>query len=333
MKKHYGSIAVTLLLFVILAFFSAALFSSISKDVELQDFSVTTPEGNVFVQDFTDAKLISYRWYYQGLHTVSLHVTDSQYTSFLNKDRSFSRDYSYYVQDNSSLIDDLAKELLRIAAIKEYSQSETASFIASFVQSLRGTPDYYDDYPQFSLETIYLNTGDCEDVAILGSRLLRAAGFDIVLIELADHVGVGVNIPGSGDSFTYENKTYYYLELTGVNYILGELPEQYRGYPTVIYNPDLPVLNPVWDIKKITRDDALFYNLTLQMQNDFTGNITAEIIYNDTSKESVSIEIEKERVASLILPLLPSLDHRLLVEFRGVSANPVFLQTGWVTQY
>lgn len=330
---NHSSILFTILLFIVLLFVGSILFNSVSRDVGVNDFSIKNSEGNMFIEESDSFKTISLRWYYQGLHTISLPIPQSEYYHFSSKSRSSSKEYGYYVQDDSAIMSSLSKKLVDIAATESYSSTETISFIAAFVQSLKGTPDYFDDYPQFPVETIYLGTGDCEDMAILGSRLLSSAGYDVAVIEIADHVGIGVNTPFKGDFFKFKNNSYYYLELTGTNYDLGELPEEYSGFSARLFNPQEVILDPSWKIQRITVANASVYNVSVTFKNNFTGLAIGYIAYENFSGNVSLKDSKEERRVNFILPVLPSLDHRLILEFRGVSANTVFLQTPWVTEY
>jgi hypothetical protein len=115
------------------------------------------------------------------------------------------------------------------------------NFIIDFVQTLPYVPDNVragiDQYSQTVTETVAEGGGDCEDTAILLAALIQADpfGYDTVLIWLplpgdTSHLATGVygnDLPG--DFFTYEDRSYYYIEPTAEDWDVGELPEVYQG--------------------------------------------------------------------------------------------------------
>ncbi|MEM7040396.1 MAG: pYEATS domain-containing protein, partial [Bacteroidota bacterium] len=59
--------------------------------------------------------------------------------------------------------------------------------------------------------------------------------YDCVLLSPPRHMAVGLVVDGySGQHFTYEGKRYYYIETTGRNWDIGEIPTAYEG-KTAVY--------------------------------------------------------------------------------------------------
>ena len=94
----------------------------------------------------------------------------------------------------------------------------------------------YFDHVKFPIETLIEKNGDCEDMAILETALLKAAGLDAVLItfprglreEDIAHVGVGIDGNFTGYSFPDKGKNYYFDEPTGVNSPIGKIDPIYK---------------------------------------------------------------------------------------------------------
>ena len=89
------------------------------------------------------------------------------------------------------------------------------SFVAHTIRyesddDIHGTDDYY----QFPAETLYLGTGDCEDMAMLETSILKAMGYDAVPLISKKHCLVGVNIEGEGEYTEFLDTKYYHLEST-----------------------------------------------------------------------------------------------------------------------
>lgn len=103
----------------------------------------------------------------------------------------------------------------------------------SFVQSLPYVKDAYtgyDEYPKYPVETFFEKNGDCEDTTYLTASILVAMNMDTVLIDLPGHMAVGIwmecNAPGT--SYKLGDKCYYYIETTGENWTVGEIPDDYK---------------------------------------------------------------------------------------------------------
>jgi hypothetical protein len=181
----------------------------------------------------------TYSWEYKS-HSwqLTLPLDDELYESY--KARTRNRDYDLFASDpyDDWLIKEIADSLISLSKACGLEESEIPGFCVSFVQSLNYTSDLqssgYEQYPRFPYETLYEGGGDCEDTAILSVALLQEIGCDVVLLELPEHMALGVkcNPEQKGRSFEYESHNYYYyLETTGTDWHIGEIPEEYEGQP------------------------------------------------------------------------------------------------------
>jgi hypothetical protein len=76
----------------------------------------------------------------------------------------------------------------------------------------------------FAQETLYYPYCDCEDRAILFSRLVRdLVGLDVVLLYYPGHLAaaVGFNNDERGDYLTYKNRKYVVCDPTYINAGVG----------------------------------------------------------------------------------------------------------------
>lgn len=76
-------------------------------------------------------------------------------------------------------------------------------------------------------ETVFDGEGDCEDTAIMFTSIGRLMGLDVLMINFVGHIGAAVVMDDcSGQSWTYEGKTYYYCEtaVDGSTPAIGEDP-------------------------------------------------------------------------------------------------------------
>jgi len=190
-----------------------------------------------------------YAWSYKGSsYTWDLNLLESLYLEYKARERTATRNYSVYVTHprDDTYITNLANKLSEAAQKKGLGQVETAQFVANFVQSLPYTFDNvstaFDEYPRYPVETLVDNGGDCEDTAILAAALLRAMGYDVVLLGLPKHMALAIRFDSgvSGTYYTYEGSKYYYLETTGEGWAVGQIPPEYKDASASIY-PMIPV--------------------------------------------------------------------------------------------
>nr|WP_226990681.1 hypothetical protein [Methanosarcina acetivorans] len=183
----------------------------------------------------------TYSWNYEGYRwSLSLLLDDKLYDAY--KSRTRKREYDLFASDpyDDWLIKNIADTLLSLS--KEYGleENKVPGLCVSFIQSLNYTSDFassgYDQYPRFPYETLYDNGGDCEDTSILSVAILQEMGYDVVLLELPEHMALGIKCDPEteGRSFEYKNNHYYYLETTGSNWQIGEMPEEYKDEPVQV---------------------------------------------------------------------------------------------------
>ncbi|MDD2339578.1 MAG: hypothetical protein PHG79_04775 [Methanosarcina sp.] len=180
----------------------------------------------------------TYSWDYEGrLWQLTLPLDDELYEIYTSRTRN--RDYDLFASDpyDDWLIKDIADALFSLSKAYGLEESKIPGICISFVQSLNYISDFessgYDQYPHFPYETLYINGGDCEDTSILSVAILQEMGYDAVLLELPEHMALGIKCGSEqkGRSFEYEGSNYYYLETTGSNWQIGEIPKEYADQP------------------------------------------------------------------------------------------------------
>lgn len=258
--------------------------SAIEKPV---DEDITIPMSET--QQMSDGVIREYRWDYKGREWwLKLTVYPEVYV--LYKERSRLRDYDLFASDpyDDEFIKEIAESLKKLGLEYGLENEDIPYFVASFVQSLQYTSDKvtsgYDEYPRFPYETFYDDGGDCEDTSILTAALLEELGYGAVLLELPSHMAVGVycNEDVYGYSYNYLGKRYCYLETTGENWDVGEMPEEYKE--------DKATIIPV--IKKPVLQIAFDANYTYNMVNVYT-----DIFVNVTNLGSETAKNTKIYVA------------------------------------
>lgn len=160
-------------------------------------------------------------------------------------------EYGAYVSDpfHENYIQDMADAFVEGAD----SERRAIEHARAFVQQLEYTRDRVsqgtDEYPQFPVETMYAQRGDCEDTAILLSAIYRQLGYGSVLIALwdAEHMALGIKGSDSlpGTYYEYGGSRYYYVETTASGWEIGQMPDDIHqteaeilpvnAYPSLVF--------------------------------------------------------------------------------------------------
>ena len=257
---------------------SKSITSTQSSSPEPADSTVSTPTEAI--------RLINrkYSWTYEDTSwTWELNIPQSLYDYYKGLPRSPTKNYSVYVTHPLAdlYIKQITDKILGAAKQEGYSDFETISFAASFVQSLTYTSDSvstgFDEYPRYPIETLVDNGGDCEDTAILAASLVRSLGFGTVLIVFPGvHCAVGVkgteDIPGT--YWEYKGDRYYYLETTNTGWTIGEIPDKFKNATATIYGMiPVPILTHDWT----SQNNGYYVQLKITIKN--LGSAIADGVY------------------------------------------------------
>ncbi len=157
---------------------------------------------------------LSYDWEFPPnsgrSYSISIEIPEDLVTFFRVKPRmkvvelqTDSPLFTWYLMlttpHDDPVLEELAEKLDSIAEREGIRGYDKVWFIASFVQSLKySQANEYSptgDYPSYPLETLERGDGDCEDLSILLSSLLRHEGFDSILLIMPTHAAVAVSLP------------------------------------------------------------------------------------------------------------------------------------------
>jgi hypothetical protein len=165
--------------------------------------------------------------------SASYLIYKSAYAVAVGRDRGRSREEFVAFEMQDGFAGEFAGLLSSIAADHGISDERTqVEFIIDFVQRLPYVSDIvstgFDDYTKFSIETLTELGGDCEDTSIMLAGLLQSPpfGYDMVLIQPPEHMGVGIYGSDLYGSYWEEGgRDYYYIETTGEGWGIGDFPE------------------------------------------------------------------------------------------------------------
>lgn len=123
-----------------------------------------------------------------------------------------------------------ANEIRKLANRHGLSRFEEASAVLGFAQSVDYSLDIdstgEDEYWRYPIETIYEQTGDCEDSSILAAAVLHELGHAVLPLVTRDHAAIGISAPDGlpGTFVDHDGHRYYYCETTADGFRIGQLP-------------------------------------------------------------------------------------------------------------
>ncbi|MBP2132506.1 hypothetical protein J2128_000427 [Methanomicrobium sp. W14] len=156
----------------------------------------------------------------RGLYEAAYNADKSAY---LSQDKISSNNWSsgYYLSfiNDPSLSPLYSSILEQFRSLKKQMSLDSdryAELILAYVESIPYKTDKIRTEPKFPVETVYENSGDCDDKSILTAALLSAEGYNVSLMEFEDdeHMSVGIKSP----ECSYKNTGYAYVEVTDYNY-------------------------------------------------------------------------------------------------------------------
>lgn len=292
----------------------------------------------------------TYSWKYEGCNwQLTLPLNNELYEKY--KSRTRNRDYDLFASDpyDDWLIKDIAEALLSLSKAHGLEKGQIPGLCISFVQSLNYISDLessgYDQYPRFPYETLYENGGDCEDTSILSVAILQEMGYDAVLLELPEHMALGIKCNNGyrGRSFEYEGSNYYYLETTGSDWQIGEVPGEYADQPihvVPVYRRSMIKLDFRAQCAYSKKGGVVDINVTVRnVGSEIAENSTVYVALQAEDKlslwdeiESSSITIEPEGVFNYTakgLTVPAGKKFRVYVQASGENLVPENITSEW----
>lgn len=200
------------------------------------------------IQDRSTAHAVkNYKWTSLNREfNCSVDILVAEYDLFRSIDRTVLgiNNYAAYASADGKEVEAIADYILS----QDLSEEEQITAAADFVRSMKYADDItakgMAEYPNFPLETLFEEQGDCEDTAILLCCILRKMGINSVMLvfrsgNAVGHMAVGIEEKEwmKGTYYAYNGKNYFYTETTGGNRSIGEVPLDYRGKNAYIVEP------------------------------------------------------------------------------------------------
>ena len=250
-KKNTSSYVVVAL-FVVFVLFGLSGIGNTQTDVyaSTNTYTYTETEAEETIYSGSNPSWITreYKWLNSsnsGYKTYDLSLDANMYSHYSSLDRYYKvSEYSNYLQDanNKALCKRIADAFIENATANGGTKADAAYEAIHFVQkAITYAYDYNEngqrvEYPKYPIETLYEGKGDCEDTTILLAGILSEMGYGVVILEYSDHVAVGVySSNATGSYYTHNGRNYYYLETTGENWGIGEVPDQYKNVSAYVH--------------------------------------------------------------------------------------------------
>ena len=147
----------------------------------------------------------------------------------------------YVAEGITGEVRELALWLLRCGL--PFGTYDEVGLVLAFVQQVIRYEKDEGEYPKYPVETLAEGKGDCEDYAILAAAILAAMGYETALLYVPGHAALAIagaeGVPGVFAE--KDDLRYYYCEMTGTNWAVGELPAKYSPSDIEVHPvPPLP---------------------------------------------------------------------------------------------
>tara|TARA_Y100000385_G_C13066092_1_gene626762 strand:+ start:462 stop:1586 length:1125 start_codon:yes stop_codon:yes gene_type:complete len=220
--------------------------------------------------------------------------------------------YDVFIYDNSDeeILNDILSTIKNREGRLDY---DIVQILVSFVQSIEY--DKEADLPKYTLETLNLNKGDCDDKSILLSKLLSYAGYETCLFiyEKGQHMAVGLKIDNNIEAY---KDGFVYIETTG-NSPIGKIPDEFAGGVSILdEEPVLLYVDVIGSNYEISGFNEL-NNFYKEVENIYG----ADYFYNSFDGKILVEEIYSYKTKSVEIKNLMNLDEIKIKKFRNKINN------------
>lgn len=123
-----------------------------------------------------------------------------------------------------------ANEIRKLSNRHGLSRFEETSAVLGLAQSIEYSFDVdstgEEEYWRYPIETMYEQTGDCEDSSILAAAVLHQLGHAVLPLVTRNHAAIAISAPEGlpGTFIEHRGHRYYYCETTSEGFRIGQLP-------------------------------------------------------------------------------------------------------------
>lgn len=183
----------------------------------------------------------TYHWTSEGkAYAMSVDLPWEGYDFYAQVPRVYAQ-YGVYAFEHPdhAVLKNVVAQFMGIAKRRRLSEWSSIQLVVSFVQQLsyQSEPG---EYPKFPAETLADGGGDCEDLSVLLSGILREMGYATRLVNPPGHMAVALACKDcDGLYFAKEGRKYFYIETTSPAYAIGEAPVQYHHSKNRLFDTEL----------------------------------------------------------------------------------------------
>jgi hypothetical protein len=238
------------------------------------------------------------QWQYGGyIFTNDFTFSYSSYNYYKGLSKTQPKENYATEHSNHPYLLQIAKVLDEDAKALGYTGFKLAEYLTAFVQqAIPYKSDPYNngwDYPKYPIETLVEQGGDCEDKAALLVALLKAFGFDAVMISLPGHIAAAVSCGNCNGYYNHNGKKYAFIETTEKGWGIGVVPPsyQYTG-ANILETANVPQFKreDVLALNGNNRNPDLPYNWTSTPKVNYNGNVnTVSTVGTSNSTSTVTI--------------------------------------------
>jgi len=166
-----------------------------------------------------DPQTVNLKWDFETKKYTMNITLNKNLTALMDMYPQVENDAYLQSRSGEKLVRELSSNLMNESKKNHFTQDQSIAFILRFSQQAFTYKTDFDAYgferPLFVEQTILLPYSDCEDRAILLSRLYQEAlGLDTVGLRYPGHLSLGVSYSGKGDFYTTHNQNYYVTDGT-----------------------------------------------------------------------------------------------------------------------
>ena len=196
-------------------------------------FSVSAKDTRCFTRTFN--------WSSEGKqYAMSVDLPWEGYDFYAKVPRVYAQ-YGVYAFEHPdhAVLKTVVAQFMGIAKRRRLSEWSSIQLVVSFVQQLsyQSEPG---EYPKFPAETLADGGGDCEDLSVLLSGILREMGYATRLVNPPGHMAVALACKDcDGLYFVQAGRRFFYIETTSPAFAIGEAPQQYHHSKNRLFDTEL----------------------------------------------------------------------------------------------